>query len=506
MIRNRWFCSVALAAVATLLLLPGAACGEKPVRAKKRPNILFIFADQFRADVCGVYGGKIITTPSLDRLAREGIAFDHALSTCPLCTPFRGMLMTGKYPTHSGIIANFFEASPRQNPHCLATVFSAAGYDTGLIGKWHLAASRLKYVDKHKAGGPGQLKDRACEFVPPGARRLGFQYWAAYNFHAAFNNFWYFGDTPQAVTTTKFETEAETDLAIDYMTKHRDSEKPFFLVVAPHPPHPPFAPKDCPAGYLEKVPKQIPRLPNVPADNLRHTMELRCYYAMAKNTDDCIGRLLTFLDKSGLSRNTIVVFTADHGEMHGSHGLLNKMVPYAEAVNLPLIMRWPGTLSAGKRMAVLQTPMDHFPTLCGLAGIRLERDVAGGLDGIDLSPVLLGTSGVDRQDVLMANYTSHWDALQTGTNWPEWRAVHTLRHTYVKWLSGKEELYDNVSDRYQMTNLVDQETSRQVLDRLRGRLKELLVRASDDFRPGAGYGDWFDNERNLVRTGLGPVK
>ena len=94
---------------------------------------------------------------------------------------------------------------------------------------------------------------------------------------------------------------------------------------------------------------------------------------MAKNMDDNFGRLMTFLDSSGLTENTILVFTADHGEMMGSHGRENKMVPYAEAVNIPLIVRWPGHVQAGVRSDVLQTPMDHFPTLCRLAGLDARR-------------------------------------------------------------------------------------------------------------------------------------
>ena len=444
--RRRGFFA-AIAAATAALLMPAAAHGDGPPPARKKPNVLFVFADQFRADVLNVYGGKVISTPHLDRLAAEGIVFDHALSTCPLCTPFRGMLMTGKYPTHSGLIANFFEASPRQNPHCLANVFDAAGYDTGFIGKWHLAAGRLKYVDKHVPRDSHVLKGDSCAFVPPGPARLGFQYWAGFNFHGTFNRFWYFTDSPQPIRTTKYETDVETDLAIAYMRKHADSDRPFFVVMAPHPPHPPFSPGACPAGYLEKIPREIPRAPNVPPNSPHSVEELRCYFAMAKNTDDCVGRLLKFLDESGLAENTIVVFTSDHGEMHGSHGRVNKMVPYAEAVNLPLIVRWKGTIPAGKRTAELQTPLDHLPTLCGLAGVPLDKQTLRGLDGIDLSPVILGTGAVDRQDVLMANYTSQWDSLQTGKPWPEWRAVHTGRYTYIKWLDGKEELYDNTRDR-----------------------------------------------------------
>jgi arylsulfatase A-like enzyme len=115
------------------------------------------------------------------------------------------------------------------------------------------------------------------------------------------------------------------------MEKCRNSGRPFLLSVAPHPPHPPFDPGFIPEGYLEKNPETIQWPPNVPADkNPRTLMEMRYYLAMAKNVDDNLGRLMDYLDVSGLPADTIVVFTADHGEMNGSHGRLNKMVPYAE--------------------------------------------------------------------------------------------------------------------------------------------------------------------------------
>jgi arylsulfatase A-like enzyme len=230
-------------------------------------------------------------------------------------------------------------------------------------------------------------------------------------------------------------------------------------------------------------------------------MEVRCYLAMAKNVDDNLGRLLDYLDTSGLARDTIVVFTADHGEMHGSHGRVNKLVPYAESINIPLVVRWPRRIPPGSRATALQTPMDHLPTLCGLVGLPIPREV----DGADLSGVVLGQGGEGRGEVLIGNYTSECDYCQTGTAWPEWRGVRTKQYTYFRWLAGGEELYDNLADPYQMENLAGSGAEPEVLGRLRIRLLELLAAAHDDFRPGTGYGEWFADRCNLVRTGLGPV-
>ncbi len=125
-----------------------AGCTPSRTAPPNRPNVIFIFADQLRADICGVYGGRNIETPHIDRLAREGVTFEHGLSTCPLCTPYRGMLMTGRYPTHSGLVLTWLDASPEQNPQCLGNVFAAAGYETGFIGKWHLTAGHLREAGK----------------------------------------------------------------------------------------------------------------------------------------------------------------------------------------------------------------------------------------------------------------------------------------------------------------------------------------------------------------------
>jgi arylsulfatase A-like enzyme len=145
--------------------------------------------------------------------------------------------------------------------------------------------------------------------------------------------------------------------------------------------------------------------------------------------------------------------------------------------------------------------MDHMPTLCRLVGL----DVPGTADGVDLSRVLLGGKTIDRDAVLMANYVSNWDYFDSGTRWPEWRGVRTARYTYAKWLTGQEELYDNLDDPCQMRNLAKGQQHLPVLRKLRGRLKDLLADAHDDFQPGTAYADWYDDERNLIRTGLGPV-
>jgi arylsulfatase A-like enzyme len=500
---RRAFLQLAAAGTTTMAV---TGCGGLGTRTEPKPNVLFVFADQLRADVCGVYGGRNITTPNIDRLASGGVVFSNCVSSGPLCTPYRGMLQTGRYPTHSGIIHNFLEANHAQNPNCLADVFRTAGYATGFIGKWHLSSGWRReegvYGPDDAAVASYQRKNPETEYVASGPARLGYEHWQAFNFHMDFNNYWFYEDEPVKIYSGRYETDTETDQAIAYMDVCRQSGRPFFLTVAPHPPHPYFDQAYIPEGYLEKVPETIPWPPNVPAENNPRTlMEVRCYLAMAKNVDDNLGRLLDYLETSGLSRNTIVVFTADHGEMHGSHGRVNKLVAYAESINIPLILRWPQRIPPGSRVDAVQTPMDHLPTLCGLAGLPIPREV----DGADLSGVALGKGGDGREEVLIGNYTSECDYCMTGTAYPEWRGVRTKQYTYFRWLAGGEELYDNLADPYQMENLAESGAAPAALARLRSRLSDLLAAAHDDFPPGTTYGEWYDHRRNLIRTALGPV-
>jgi arylsulfatase A-like enzyme len=487
-----------VAAGASGMALP-ACRGDSPPH---NPNVLFVFPDQLRAGMCSTYGGRNIVTPNIDRLASEGVVFTNSVSTCPLCTPYRGMLQTGRYPTHSGIIINFVEASPAQNPQCLADVFAADGYATGFIGKWHLVAGVNKAASLG-AGHAGCSQDSISDpdFVPPGPRRLGYQHWQAYNFHYNYYDYWWYEDEPEKRYSDRYEADAETDQAIAFMEECRRADRRFFAMVAPHPPHPPFERSYAPEGYVDRMPQEVWWPPNVPADNPCTDEELRCYLAMITNADDNLGRLLDYLDASGLARDTIVVFTSDHGEMLGSHGRVQKMLPYAEAIDVPLVMRWPRRIAPGTRVDALQTPMDHLPTLCGLVGLPIP----GEADGSDLSRVVTDGARDDRDGVLIGHYSSGELTFETGTSWPEWRGVRTKQYTYVRWLSGAEELYDNVADPYQLANLAEGDARPDALAVLRSRLAELLGAAHDDFRPGTGYSDWYDDCRNLIRTALGPV-
>jgi arylsulfatase A-like enzyme len=494
-----------------LLSLAGGACAAAAA-APARPNILFVLPDQVRPQDLSVYGGRNVETPHIDRLSREGVNFSNALSTCPLCTPYRAMLLSGRYATHTGMVLNWLESNPKDPS--IAQALRSAGYGTAYIGKWHLNAGKMKHdglfmsqeARQMEAAGDYSVRPKVeveyvqrnpePEFVPPGPARRGFDYWAAYNFHTDFRRSYYYRNTPRRLYYPEYETVGQAEIAIEYMRGRAAAGLPFFAVVSPHPPHQPWIENESPAGYLDRVRKELVRSPNVPAGGPQARGNLRYYYAMLASVDDAVGRMLRFLRESRLEENTIVVFSSDHGEMMGSHGKWEKMSPYEEAVSVPLIVRWPGRIAPGSRSDALFTPMDHLPTLLSLAGAASPYSR---IDGVDLSGAMLGKGGRERDAALMANYSSHWDYFHTEWPWPEWRAVRTRQHTYVKWYAGPEQLFDNAADPNQMRDIA--RDAKPLVDRFRGRLRDLLHEADDDFRPGHGYAEWFDAERNVKRTG-----
>jgi arylsulfatase A-like enzyme len=489
-------------------------------QAAPRPNIIIFLPDQLPAHEIAAFGGQNIPTPNFDRLVREGLSFTNGLSTCPLCAPYRGMLLSGLYPTHNGMLLNWLESNPHDPS--IAHTFRNAGYATAYIGKWHLNAGKMKcdgllmsqevreleaagdYSHRPKVENEYVREHPEPEFVPPGPARRGFDHWAAFNFHTDYKHAYYYRDTPERLFMPRYEPESEVDMAIDFIRAQSSAQRPFFLIVSPHPPHQPWTAGSAPQEFVPRVRRELLRRPNVLPNGPQGAGDPRYYYAMLGAVDAAFGKLLDFVDSSGISKDTLLILTSDHGEMMGSHGKWEKMAPYEEAVRVPLVFRWPERLPAGGKSDVLYTPMDHHQTLAALAGMPAPS----GLDGVDLSAAIVHASAgpaksASREMVLMANYSSHWDYFHSEWPWPEWRGVRTSRHTYVKWFSGREELFDNLADPYQMKDLVGSQPS--LVKEFRASLRDLLADAHDDFMAGPAYAAWYDNQRNIVRTGRGAV-
>jgi len=264
------------------------------------PNLLLVFADQMRGMDMGCAGNPDVMTPTMDRLAEEGVTFTHAYANCPVCTPSRAMLLTGRYPISCRTVANDLPLPP-QYPG-IGALAKEAGYSTGYIGKWHL---------------DGVPRSR---FTPPGERRHGFQYWAAWNCAHAYFDGKYYRDTPEPVAIEGYEPAGQTDLAIRFLQEH--AQKPFCLVLSWGPPHDPY--DQVPEQYRRMYPPEKIRLranvkPTAPgrrdlSGGADPREVIAGYYAHITALDHQLGRLLDELERLRLSDNTIVVFTSDHGD------------------------------------------------------------------------------------------------------------------------------------------------------------------------------------------------
>lgn len=449
-----------------------------------RPNVLFILADQLRASSLPAYGMTQIETPHLDRLASEGAQFQNAISTCPVCTPYRSMLLTGRHPQTTGHLCNFVRT--RHDEISLADAFNRSGYRTGWIGKWHLHTGSFPVI-----GGP--------DYVPEGRDRLGFQYWRGYNFHADYFNGSVNRDDWRVEHWEGYETDALAGYAREFMGA--ESDEPFCCFVSPHQPHMTGG-RFAPEHYYERLPDDLTLPDNVPIEKREALREHhRNYLAMTLALDDMTGQLLDYLDERNLTDSTIVIFTSDHGTMGGAHGInfWNKKEPYEESILVPFFMRYPGPIRPGAHNGTLFSAADLMPSLCSLCDVPVPRSV----EGCDMSDAWLGRDGARQQDgLLLMDFSATYDWLKDGH---EWRGLRTMTHTYARRLSGKEELYNNEADPLQMTNLAQEPGSSEVRDDLRALMESLMRSRYDELVPCTDYADWFDAQRRVIRNAHGPM-
>jgi arylsulfatase A-like enzyme len=401
-----------------------------------RPNLLYIFADQMRGMDMHCAGNTQLYTPNLDRLAEQGMRLTHAYANTPVCTASRAMLLTGLYPAANRVVANDLPL-PTELPS-LGEMFRSTGYRTGYIGKWHLDG-----VPRSK-------------WTPPGPRRHGFEYWAAYNCsHDYYRADKYYRDLPVAIRMEGYEPEVQTNLALDFLATA--DERPFCLMLSWGPPHDPYP--LVPEVFKDQYdPSTITLRPNVSAVHadaapLARDWETRetiaNYYAAITALDYQLGRILDFLDETGLAEDTIVVFTSDHGDMLWSHGRMKKQQPWEESIHIPFLIRWPDEIQAGTTSDALFGIIDHLPTLLSLCSI----EASARLQGTDLAPTLLGAEQTPPSSLFLMDMVrmdeSHTQSLD------EWRGLRTRRYTYARWVDGRPWLlYDNENDPYQLVNLV----------------------------------------------------
>lgn len=434
---------------------------------RRRPNVVFVFPDQWRAQAFGYAGDPNAHTPAIDALARESFNFSNAVSGFPVCSPYRASLMTGQYAVRHGLVVNDVELRP--NGPTLGETFRKSGYETAYIGKWHIH------------GSPDGKFGRRLAYIPPESR-FGFDYWKACECTHDYNrSLYYEGNDPAQRYWEGYDAIAQTRDACGFIRSRANRKDPYFLALSLGPPHDPYgtAPEQYQALYRDRG---IKLRPNVPATHAAEAVKnLKGYYAHMAALDGCIAQLREAVDASGQAEDTIFVFTSDHGDMLQSQGLHHKQQPWDESLRVPFLIRYPRLL--GRKGRVSRTPVDApdiMPTLCGLAGL----DVPESVQGRNYAPLVAGREKDSPAAAALLNLPVSFSVVRR-QGFAEYRGVRTPRYTYVRSIHGPWLLYDNHADPCQMRNLVDaQPALRSRLDR---QLDALLKNAGDDFLPGARY-------------------
>lgn len=465
----------ATATAATAAAMPQLAHGaDTPPATAKKPNILFLFADQQRWDTVECYGRPIFPglTPNLDQMAAEGVRFENSYTCQPVCGPARAALQTGKYATQTTCFSNNI-ALP-QSEKTMANHLSAAGYDVGYIGKWHLASDGKTYSD---------VKPFNCRSEPvPPERRGGYKdYWLAsdvleFTSHGYDGHMFDADGKKREFPEGRYRVDAQTDWVIEYLrTRKTDADsgtdKPFFLFVSYIEPH---HQNDHDHFEGPHGSKETFRDFKTPGD-LQGTKgdwktELPDYLGCCHALDANVGRIRAELAKLGLAENTLVIYTDDHGCHFRTRNGEYKRSCHDNSIRTPLIVRGPG-FAGGKVVDEMVSLLDLTPTVLAAGGAKLPDHLAGR----PLQGLVDGSASNWPEDVFV-------QISESGCG----RAVRTKRWTYcVEAPRGKARygtcdsevykeafLYDNQADPHQRTNLVDSKAHAEI----RAELRESLLR------------------------------
>lgn len=466
----------------------------------QRPNLLYVFPDQYRVFALGFMGADPVVTPNLDRFREESLFLPNAVSSAPVCSPHRGMLFTGRWSHETGVTSNCNSRSDsylRADEVCFSDVLNANGWYCGYIGKLHLdrpTEADAKYGEGPRGGPNGTVWDT---YTPP-ERRHGFRFWHAYGCcDRHLHPHYWVNDAPinQRLDVEGWSVEHETNVAIDYVRnadgKQRDPNQPWALFVSHNPPHPPY--NQVPDRYREphrtKRPESLLNRPNVTAtgESERARNSVADYFAEVHGIDEQFGRLLAALEESGQADNTIVVFTSDHGEMMGSHGRMGKVVIYEESFRVPYLIRYPARLQQREHKLHLNTP-DIMPTLLGMMGVGDQ--VPEQVQGHDHSQLLLTGRG---EPPTSSFYRMGPAQPSTGQ-----RGIRTDRYTFQVSFGGGAmvTLFDNQEDPYQLHNLAKENES--LCRELLGELNRWLAEIGDPW----GQLEWPLGAKNAfgIRT------
>lgn len=471
----------------SLFLFPAFASGITVYAQHKdsAPNLVFIMADQYRGDALGCLGKEPVKTPCLDKLASEGINFTNAISSYPVSSPARAMLMTGMYPTSNKVVGNCNSATAPygvelpQDALCWSDILKEQGYQTGYIGKWHLDSPYQPYVDTYNNKGTIAWN----EWCPP-QRRHGFDLWTAYGTYDYHLKPMYWDTTASRDSfyyVNQWGPEYEADQAIQYISHQKGSEKPFALVVSMNPPH---------TGY-DLVPQRYKDIyknldvealckdrPDIPAGGTEmgdyYRNNIRDYYACITGVDENVGRIVEALKQNGMFRNTIIVFTSDHGICMGAHQNAGKDIFYEESMRIPMIISWPEKLKPRKEDNLMIAFADLYPSLLSLMG--LKEQIPATVQTYDLSFHIITEK--EKKGLTQPYYFIQYDDHSTG-----YRGLRTNTHTYILHAThgkiDKTILFDRSKDPYQMNNIANENPK--LVRKFNKQLQQWLTQTNDPF-------------------------
>ena len=478
-----------------LLGILGAAGGALAA-GQAHPNILFMMADDHAAHAISAYGSRINRTPNIDRIARGGVRMTNCFCTNSICTPSRAAILTGQYSHRNGVYTLDDQLDPARNH--VAKELQGAGYQTAMIGKWHLASDPAGFDYWNILPGQGVYYNPT--FIEAGERK---QYQG-------------------------YCTDLIGDFTLDFL-KRRDPKKPFFVMShhkAPHRPWQPapkyqelFANRTIPEpdnlfdhydGRARSVAavgmrvgenmtktdlKQDPP-PGLKGDALRkwaYQLYIKDYLRCIQSVDDNVGRMLDYLDTSGLAGNTIVIYTSDQGFFLGDHGWFDKRLMYEESLRMPFVMRYPGGVRPGTVNRDMTLNIDFAPMFLDYAGVKAPAD----MQGRSFRQCLEGHAPKDWRTAMYYRYWMHNDndhhvPGNYGIRTDRWKLIYYygqplgMRGAHPPDSAPEWELYDMRKDPGEMHNLYADPRHASVVRDLKARLEDLQREAGDTPPPRAG--------------------
>ena len=371
-----------------LLLVAGGTVASSSTAPPPRPNIVFIMSDDHAAHAISAYGSRLISTPHIDRLAKEGMLFENCFVTNSICTPSRAAILSGKYAHLNGVpVFNHLDGTQP----LVQKYLQSAGYHTGMVGKWHLG---------------GQNR-----YQPEKGRPTGFDYWNILPGQGA-----YFDPVMIEMGERKklsgYTTDVITDLAINFV-RQRPADRPFFLMYHHKAPHRNWQPHEKYRRQYENFDPPVPEtfdddyrgksdasraatmhidqdlndndlkiappagLTGAALKRWKYRRYMQDYLACVQSVDDNVGRFLDFLDQQGLTENTIVIYTSDQGFFLGEHNFYDKRFMYEESLRMPFLIRWPKRIRAGSVSREMILNVDFAPTFLEAAGVPVPTDMQG---------------------------------------------------------------------------------------------------------------------------------